>query len=238
MKYTAALAFAAPLLSSVTASPVHLEARQNVRPPPNPSINHCTVLTTHQGGSGAGPYAPATYKTESSLRDHTIYYPTKSTGTTKMPVFIWGNGACSNQGLSNQALLQQIASYGFLAISEGGPQGGGGSNSQTMKAAIDWVSSNAGQGNYANVDASKIMAAGFSCGGTEAMDNIWDSRVDTIGVVSSGLLSNYTAASAWRKPVLFVMGGSGDIAYQNVSFCPPPPPLTCTRKLTLLPGRA
>ncbi|OSS46064.1 hypothetical protein B5807_08239 [Epicoccum nigrum] len=196
MKYTAVLAFAAPLLSSVTASPVDLEARQN-------------------GGSGAGPYAPATYKTESSLRDHTVYYPTKSTGSTKMPVFIWGNGACSNQGLSNQALLQQIASYGFLAISEGGPQGGGGSNSQTMKAAIDWVSSNAGKGNYANVDASKIMAAGFSCGGTEAMDNIWDSRVDTIGVVSSGLLSNYTAASAWRKPVLFVMGGSGDIAYQN-----------------------
>ncbi|KAG9202043.1 hypothetical protein G6514_004711 [Epicoccum nigrum] len=196
MKYTAVLAFAAPLLSSVTASPVDLEARQN-------------------GGSGAGPYSPATYKTESSLRDHTIYYPTKSTGSTKMPVFIWGNGACSNQGLSNQALLQQIASYGFLAISEGGPQGGGGSNSQTMKAAIDWVSSNAGKGNYANVDASKIMAAGFSCGGTEAMDNIWDSRVDTIGVVSSGLLSNYTAASAWRKPVLFVMGGSGDIAYQN-----------------------
>ena len=115
-----------------------------------------------------------------------------------MPVFIWGNGACSNQGLSNQALLQQIASYGFLAISEGGPQGGGGSNSQTMKAAIDWVSSNAGKGNYANVDASKIMAAGFSCGGTEAMDNIWDSRVDTIGVVSSGLLSNYTAASACK----------------------------------------
>lgn len=139
-----------------------------------------------------------------------------------MPVFIWGNGACSNQGLSNQALLQQIASYGFLAISEGGPQGGGGSNSQTMKAAIDWVSSNAGKGNYANVDAGKIMAAGFSCGGTEAMDNIWDSRVDTIGVVSSGLLSNYTAASAWKKPVLFVMGGSGDIAYQNVSSPTPP----------------
>lgn len=38
MKYTAVLAFAAPLLSSVTASPVDLEARQNVRSFPNPSI--------------------------------------------------------------------------------------------------------------------------------------------------------------------------------------------------------
>lgn len=38
MKYTAVLAFAAPLLSSVTASPVDLEARQNARRFPNPSI--------------------------------------------------------------------------------------------------------------------------------------------------------------------------------------------------------
>jgi dienelactone hydrolase len=85
-----------------------------------------------------------------------------------------------------------------------------------MKAAIDWVTKIAGTGAYANVDASKIMAAGFSCGGVEAIDNIWDSRVDTIGVISSGLLQNQTAAKDWRKPVLFVLGGSGDIAYANV----------------------
>lgn len=87
-----------------------------------------------------------------------------------------------------------------------------------MKQAIDWISSKAGTGDYANVDASKIFAAGFSCGGTEAMDNIWDSRVDSVGVISSGLLSNQSAAAAWRKPVLFVLGGSSDIAYQNVSI--------------------
>jgi dienelactone hydrolase len=122
-----------------------------------------------------------------------------------MPVLVWGNGACSTDGRSNSALLQNIASYG------------GSSSAQTMRAAIDWVTQNAGKGSYANVDASKIMAAGFSCGGVEAIDNIWDSRVDTIGVISSGLLSNQTAAKDWRKPVLFVLGGSGDIAYQNVS---------------------
>lgn len=87
-----------------------------------------------------------------------------------------------------------------------------------MKQAIDWISKTAGTGRYANVDASRIMAAGFSCGGVEAMDNIFDERVDTIGVVSSGLLSNTDAAKRWNKPVLFVLGGSGDIAYQNVSF--------------------
>lgn len=135
-----------------------------------------------------------------------------------MPVLVWGNGACSTDGRSNAALLQNIASYGFLAIAEGGPNGGGTSNAGTMKSAIDWITSKAGTGDYANVDASKLMAAGFSCGGVEAIDNIWDSRVDTIGVISSGLLSNTTAAKDWRKPVLFVMGGSSDIAYANVSF--------------------
>jgi len=170
-----------------------------------------------QQGSGAGPFAPGTYKTDSSLQGKTIYYPTKTNGSEKMPVLVWGNGACSTKGLSNSALLQNIASYGFLAIAEGGLNGGGTSDAQTMKQSIDWVIQNAGKGDYANVDATKIMAAGFSCGGVEAIDNIWDSRVDTIGIISSGLLTNYTAANNWMKPVLFVLGGSSDIAYPNVS---------------------
>jgi hypothetical protein len=156
-----------------------------------------------------------------------------------MPVLVWGNGACSTDGRSNSALLQNIASYGFLAIAEGGPNGGGSSNKDTMRAAIDWVTKTAGTGAYANVDATKIMAAGFSCGGVEAIDNIWDSRVDTVGVISSGLLSNQTAAKDWKKPVLFVLGGSGDIAYANVS---PPfsmlPPTKASEMLNLRPGRA
>jgi dienelactone hydrolase len=118
-------------------------------------------------------------------------------------------------------LLENIASYGFLAIAEGAPNGGGTSNAQTMGQAIDWIARTAGTGAYANVDASKIMAAGFSCGGVEAMDNIWNSNVDTVGVISSGLLQNTTAARDFRKPVLFVLGGSGDIAYANVSLLPP-----------------
>jgi len=195
MKYSFALATAAFFVEAAVASPVNVEARQ-------------------QGG-GAGPYAPGNYKTDNSLSGHTIYYPTKSTGNVSWPVLVWGNGACSTDGRSNSALLQNIASYGFLAIAEGSPNGGGTSDANTMRAAIDWVTQKAGNGDYANVDASRIMAAGFSCGGVEAIDNIWDSRVDTIGIISSGLLQNQTAATNWRKPVLFVLGGNSDIAFQN-----------------------
>jgi hypothetical protein len=117
-------------------------------------------------------------------------------------------------------LLQNIASYGFLVIAEGAPKGGGSSDKNTYANAINWIAKTAGTGSYANVDASKIMAAGFSCGGVEAMDNIWNSNVDTIGVISSGLQSNTSAAKYWKKPVLFVLGGSSDVAYSNVSTIP------------------
>jgi len=86
-----------------------------------------------------------------------------------------------------------------------------------MTDSINWVVSNAGKGSYANVDAKKIMVAGFSCGGVEAYQQIWDSRVATVGIFSSGLLDNQTAATQYRKPILYALGGSGDIAYQNVS---------------------
>jgi hypothetical protein len=92
-----------------------------------------------------------------------------------------------------------------------------------MAESIDFATKVAGTGKYANVDATKIMAAGFSCGGVEAMAQSWDPRVKTIGIFSSGLLTNYTAASTFNKPILYVIGGSGDVAYANASSPPPIP---------------
>jgi len=131
---------------------------------------------------------------------------------------VWGNGGCSGDGTSNQRLLENIASYGYLAIASGAPKGSGSTTAAMMTASIDWAVKNAGQGVYANVDPTKIMAAGFSCGGVEAYAQIWDPRVKTIGIFSSGLLTNYTAAKSYTKPILYVIGGSSDVAYQNVSL--------------------
>lgn len=96
----------------------------------------------------------------------------------------------------------------------------GPSNNITMKQAIDWIYEHAGKGRYANVDGSRIMAAGFSCGGIEAAFNLPDDRVATVGIVSSGLYyeDTFYLASTWKKPVLFVMGGPKDQATPNVSF--------------------
>ena len=87
-----------------------------------------------------------------------------------------------------------------------------------MAAAINWAAKTAGTGSWTTMDSTKIMAAGFSCGGVEAEDNLQNANVKTVGVISSGLQSNTNAAKNFKKPVLFVIGGSGDVAYQNVSI--------------------
>ncbi|KAH7094510.1 Alpha/Beta hydrolase protein [Paraphoma chrysanthemicola] len=175
---------------------------------------HALPYEPRQSGSGDGSYGPGTYKTDSTLPSHTIYLPSKP-GNTTLPVFIWGNGGCSADGTSNIQLLQQIASYGYLAIASGGPKQSGSTTAKTMTDSIDWVVSNAGKGAYTNVDSKKIMVAGFSCGGIEAYAQSWDSRVASVGIFSSGLLTNYSAAGTFTKPILYVLGGTSDIAYAN-----------------------
>jgi len=142
----------------------------------------------------------------------------KTTTSTKLPVLVWGNGGCSGDGSSNARFLQMLASHGYLAIASGAPGGRTSTTAAMMTASIDFVTKVAGTGDYANVDKDKIMAAGFSCGGVEAMAQSWDPRVKSIGIFSSGLLTNYTAASTFKKPIFYVLGGSSDIAYANVSL--------------------
>lgn len=110
-----------------------------------------------------------------------------------------------------------VASHGYLAIASGAPGGRASTTAAMMTASIDFAVKVAGTGAYANVDATKIMAAGYSCGGVEAMAQSWDPRVNSIGIFSSGLLTNYTAASTFTKPIFYVLGGPSDVAYANVS---------------------
>lgn len=133
-----------------------------------------------------------------------------------MPVLVWGNGACSDDGTSAQNFLAQIASYGFVAISSGTPGGNGGSTTvEWMTEAVEWAVAGA---NGLNVDTSSIMAAGFSCGGTEAYEMQNNDAVSSIGIFNSGLLGDYEFASQISKPIMYALGGPDDIAYENVSF--------------------
>jgi len=129
-----------------------------------------------------------------------------------MPVFIWANGACSLDSLGARNFLTQIASYGYLVISQGRPGQGGQSSVQLMNEAVTWAANGAG-GLY-NVRKDKIMTAGYSCGGAETWGFINDNRVATIGILNSGGTS---LANTIRKPMFVALGGPSDVAYNNVS---------------------
>jgi len=57
---------------------------------------------------------------DQSLPDHTLYFPANIAAAGKLPVIVWGNGACINAGNRFRILLTEFASHGFLVIA-GGP---------------------------------------------------------------------------------------------------------------------
>ncbi|KAL2072919.1 hypothetical protein VTL71DRAFT_10243 [Oculimacula yallundae] len=180
------------------------------------SVVTSAVINGRQSTSvGSGRFAPAAYTQDNTLTGHTLFAPKTVPSGVKMPVLLWGNGGCSADSLQSAPFLIQLASHGILVIASGTPKGSGSTTAAQMTAGIDWIKNKAGTGAYANVDASRIIAAGWSCGGVEAYAQAWDSRVQSLGIWSSGLLTNYTAAGAIKKPVFYFMGGSGDMAYAN-----------------------
>ena len=69
---------------------------------------------------GSGPYK-AIMAQEDGLPDQVAYYPADLSrlGAKKLPIVVWGNGACINAGNRFRQFLTEIASHGYLVISGG-----------------------------------------------------------------------------------------------------------------------
>lgn len=67
--------------------------------------------------AGTGPY-PAIAESREDLRSHTIYRPEQMPDGA-LPVLVWGNGGCSDNGLSHSAFLREVASHGYYIIALG-----------------------------------------------------------------------------------------------------------------------
>ena len=147
----------------------------------------------------------------------------------KLPVFAWAESGCFYNGRNAEGFLTEVASHGFFVIANGPPNGGtapAGSGSLNepektlLKPGLDFLVANAGKGKFAQVDASKVIAGGHSCGGLEAYAVAFDSRVTGLGIFSSGIL-DATKSAAWAKnvtkPLFYFLGGPSDVAYENVS---------------------
>jgi hypothetical protein len=66
---------------------------------------------------GSGPY-PAKAFSDPSLPKRTIYAP-KTPSKEKLPLILWGNGACLAVGTMFSGFLKEIASHGFFVIANG-----------------------------------------------------------------------------------------------------------------------
>ncbi len=190
----------------------------------------CTASKpANSNATGSGPHK-VTVEANSGpgINQGTIFRPADLGGTEKYPIFVWGEGGCSQDGLSNSAAMAEIASHGYFVIADGTPNGSGNrTQDRSMLAAmaapliayIDWAIAENDKpcsAYYHSLDATKIAANGFSCGGLMSQAMVLDPRIVTWGVNSSGMKgADQSYYDMIKTPVLFVEGGSGDIAYDG-----------------------
>src|SRR5690606_26196922 len=147
---------------------------------------------------GTGPFK-AIMMTESSLPTHTVFRPTDLNAASKkgkLPIIVWGNGACANSPWEHVNFLSEVASHGFIVIAIGPmPQEGertrDRSTSSQLIDAVDWAiaQNNDKSSLYSGkLDIKKIAVAGMSCGGLQALEVAPDPRVTTTVICNSGIL--------------------------------------------------
>ncbi len=195
-----------------------------------PFVGTCTESQpTGTNASGSGPHdVIVETNADPGINEGTIFRPADLGGNEKYPIFVWGEGACSQDGLSNAAAMAEIASHGYFIVADGTPGGSGGrpmdrTDMEAMGAPliayVDWAIAENDKpcsAYYQALDTSKVSSNGFSCGGLMAQGTITDPRITVWGVTSSGMAG---ATQAFyddvKTPVLFVEGGPADTAYDG-----------------------
>ena len=179
--------------------------------------------------SGSGPHEVVVEtNADPGIDEGTIFRPADLAAGELYPIFVWGEGGCSQDGLSNQTAMVEIASHGYFVVADGTPSGSGNrpmdrSDMEAMGAPligyIDWAldeNRKPCSAYYQALDANKIASNGFSCGGLMAQGTITDPRITTWGVTSSGMAGASQAFyDAIHTPVLFVEGGPAEVAYDG-----------------------
>ena len=197
-----------------------------------------TASRTVEDG-GTGPYK-ALMASDGTLATHTVFRP-KELGAfgrkQKLPIIVWGNGACANSPWEHVNFLSEVASHGFLVVAIGpmpaegqcgGP--GGPTKAAMLTDAINWaIAQNSDKSSqyYRKLDVTKIAAAGMSCGGLQTLEVAPDVRITTAMICNSGILGDPGRGMGGmpkltkdhleklRTPVIYILGGEKDIAYNN-----------------------
>lgn len=175
-----------------------------------------------------------------SLPGMTIYRPKDLSAfgkEKKLPILLWGNGACANTTFEHKNFLNELASHGYVIlgigpldqINERGQSAKQPTKSSQLTGALDWIlkeTKSTESVYYGKVDSSKVAAMGMSCGGLQAIEISGDPRISTTVVCNSGVLASPSPMGAmpsltkedlkkYHAPVIYIMGGPTDIAYNN-----------------------
>lgn len=174
--------------------------------------------------SGTGPHEVVIEtNSDDGIRCGTIFRPQDLGGNEKYPIFVWGEGGCSQNGLSNQAAMGEIASWGYFVVADGTPNGDDAcAGGQSGEALLDYVTWAIAQNDepcsdyYQSLEPTKVAADGFSCGGLMAENVSDDPRFTAIGITSSGLMAADAALYAGiHTPFKIMNGGPEEVAYAN-----------------------
>jgi pimeloyl-ACP methyl ester carboxylesterase len=137
------------------------------------------------------------------------------------PIILWGNGT-GTQPVDYQALLNHLASYGFVVGAANTPNAGSGAE---MLACLDWLAKeNAREGSVYKdkLDLSKVGATGHSQGGRGALMAGHDPRVSTIAPLMPAARNADPAAvvGPLHGPMLLLSGGADVMAPPETSQKP------------------
>jgi hypothetical protein len=162
---------------------------------------------------GTGRYA-ALKEIDPGLAEHVVYRPANldALGATKLGIYVFGNGGCTDDGASARLHLLEIASHGYLAIAPGriyngpgktqrpsdrpaptGPGGPAATLASQLREALDWAlaeNTRSGSRYFGRIDSQAVAISGYSCGGVQALANAKDPRVATMVIMNSGLFVN------------------------------------------------
>lgn len=176
--------------------------------------------------SGSGAHGVVMeINSDPGINEGTIFRPADLGAGKSYPIFVWGQGGCSRDGLSAQAAMAETASHGYFVVADGTPGGqepnrslGGGGD--VLLAYVDWLISENEKpcsAYYQSMDATKVAANGFSCGGLMAADTAADPKMTTWGHTSSGSFSvNQAFYNSIHSPVLIITGTADSLgAHEN-----------------------
>jgi hypothetical protein len=130
----------------------------------------------------------------------------------KLPLVLWGNGGCRDNGLSASHFLREVASHGYFVIANGAPR-----KEKPVVAQVDAPASGeppprrptpdetqvsqllggiawaerattmSANEYYNHIDTTRIAVMGHSCGGLQALAAGADPRISAVVVFNSGV---------------------------------------------------